>query len=166
MTDQRSSLVLKIGSRKNFGETMTKKTIGYGIEIPKNDAQDKKSPFSGNVKVRGRTFVGTVIATKMQRTATIEWIRKIKLPKYERYTKKRTRVKAHNPDTIKAEEGDIVKIMETRPLSKTKNFVIVEKMGKEKGFLQKQELLEEGKVKDDEKKEVVQPKEEEVVKED
>ena len=126
---------------------MKAKNVGMGIKTPENctTVEDKNSPFSGDVKLRGRTFVGTVISAKMQKTATIEFKRKIMVKKYERYTNKRTRIKAHNPECIKAEEGDIVRIVECRPLSKTKNFVIVEKMGKEKGFMQKMEALEEGK---------------------
>ncbi len=123
------------------------KNIGFNIPAPKTKSkqEEKKSPFTGDIKVRGRVFTGTVISAKMTRTATVEWDRRVKLPKYERYMKKRTRVKAHNPDIIKAEEGDIVKIMECRPLSKTKNFVIVENLGKEKGYAQKKEALEESK---------------------
>jgi small subunit ribosomal protein S17 len=110
--------------------------------------------------VRGRVFVGTVIAAKMHKTTTVEWIRKIKVPKYERYTKKRTRTKAHNPDCIKAVEGDIVKIIESRPISKTVNFVIVENLGKEKGFGQRMESLEESKVKEKEEKPIIEEKNE------
>ena len=42
--------------------------------------------------------------------------------------KKRTRLHAHNPSCIDAKEGDTVKIMECRPLSKTKKFVVIEKI--------------------------------------
>ena len=105
---------------------METKNIGMEIKAPKKSCVDKKCPFHGETKVRGREFTGTVIAARMQRTATIEFTRKIKVPKYERYMSKRTRIKAHNPDCIAAKAGDIVNIMETRPLSKTKNFVIVE----------------------------------------
>ena len=125
-----------------------------GVKPPKKSCEDKKCPFHGELKVRGRVFVGTSIASKMQKTATIEWNRRVLLPKYERYTKKRTRVKAHNPDCIKAEEGEIVKIMECRPLSKTVNFVIIENLGKEKGFKQRMESLEESKKKEKEEKKV------------
>ncbi|MBR9698881.1 30S ribosomal protein S17 [Candidatus Woesearchaeota archaeon] len=109
------------------------------------------------IPLRGRTFTGTVISAKMQKTATVEWIRRIKLQKYERFMKKRTRVKAHNPDSIKAVEGDVVKIMESRPLSKTKHFVIVEKMGKEKGFQQRMDALEDSKVKEERKEDASNP---------
>ncbi len=120
------------------------KNIGMGIKGKATEG-DRKSPFSGHVKVRGRIFTGTVISAKMQRTATVEWGRKVKIPKYERYAKKRSRVKAHNPDSISAKEGDVVKIMECRPLSKTKHFVIVQSFGQEKGFAQRMEALQESK---------------------
>ena len=73
---------------------------------------------------RGRTFVGTVIADKMHKTVTVEWEGKRYVPKFERYSKTRTRVKAHNPENINAKVGNVVQIMETRPVSKTKNFVV------------------------------------------
>jgi small subunit ribosomal protein S17 len=132
---------------------METRNIGMGIKTPEkaDSTQDKKSPFSGNIKIRGRMFTGIVISARMQRTATVEWTRKVKVEKYERYANKRTRVKAHNPDCIKAEEGDIVKIIECRPLSKTKNFVIIEKISKEKRFAQRKEFLEEAKHKQAEK---------------
>jgi small subunit ribosomal protein S17 len=130
---------------------METKNIGFGIKLPDKSCEDKKCPFHGELKVRGRKFEGTIIAARMQKTATVEWARQVIVPKYERFTKKRSRIKAHNPDCIKAEEGDIVKIMECKPLAKTVNFVIVEKMGKEKGFLQRMESLEESKKKAKEK---------------
>jgi len=104
-------------------------------------------------RTRGRTFTGIVVASKMQRTATIEWERRKKSRKYERYEKARTRVKAHNPENIDAKKGDIVKIMECKPISKTKHFIIIEKIGHERLFEAKQELLEESKVKHEEENE-------------
>ena len=76
------------------------------------------------ISTRGRTFTGKVIKDKMAKTVTVEWDRQKYVPKYERYEKRRSRVKAHNPESINAKEGDIVVIEETRPLSKTKNFII------------------------------------------
>jgi len=97
------------------------------------------------IRTRGRTFTGTVVDAKAQSTATIEWPRRKYVAKYERYEKARTRVKAHNPPEINAKEGDLVKIIECRPISKTKKFIIIEKMGHERLFKAKQELLEEAK---------------------
>jgi small subunit ribosomal protein S17 len=78
------------------------------------------------LKVHGREFVGVVTSDKMSRTVTVAWDRRQFIPKYERYEKKLSKVKAHNPESINAKEGDKVRIKECRPLSKTKNFVVIE----------------------------------------
>ncbi|MBT3940743.1 30S ribosomal protein S17 [Candidatus Woesearchaeota archaeon] len=80
----------------------------------------------GSNKVRGRIFEGKVIRAKMAKTITVEWPRQYFLSKYERFQKRRSRVKAHNPQCISAKEGDMVRIAECRPLSKSKNFVVLE----------------------------------------
>ena len=100
------------------------KGIGIVLEIPKQKCNDVKCPFHGRLSVRGRQFNGTVISTKMRKTAVIEFERLHFLKKYERYEKRRTKIKSHNPDCINAKNGDIVKIIGCRPLSKTKNFFI------------------------------------------
>jgi len=105
------------------------KNIGIQVEGPKEQVgNDKYDPFFGNLKLRGRVLVGKVISTKPTRTAKIEFMRLFPIKKYERFEKRRTRLLVHNPDSIKAKEGDTVKIMECRPISKTKNFVIIEKL--------------------------------------
>ncbi len=77
---------------------------------------------------RGRKFTGIVTSTKAQKTATIEWERKRLITKYERYERKRSKVKAHVPDNIEVQPGDKVIIGECRPISKTKRFIILEKV--------------------------------------
>ena len=99
------------------------------------------------IRTHGRTFIGTVVSARMQNTVTVEWGRSKYIPKYERYEKMVTRIKAHNPSEIDAVKGDIVRVEECRPLSKTKNFVITEKLGHEALFVAKEELKEESKVK-------------------
>ncbi len=79
-----------------------------------------------SLKTRGRTFKGEVVSAKAQKTVTVQWMRRVYVPKYERYQEKRSKVKAHNPSEIGAKEGEIVIIKECRPLSKTKKFVVVE----------------------------------------
>ena len=78
------------------------------------------------LKTRGRTFKGTVVSSKAQKTVTVQWMRRVYVRKYERYQIKRSKVKAHNPPEMGAKEGDNVVIKECRPLSKTKNFVVIE----------------------------------------
>lgn len=81
---------------------------------------------SKKITTRGRELVGSIISTNSTNTAKIEFERVIQLPKYERYEKRRTRLIVHNPEDIKAKIGDKVRIMECRPISKTKNFIIIE----------------------------------------
>jgi small subunit ribosomal protein S17 len=107
------------------------KNIGIDVKQPKKKCVDRHCPFHGHMSLRGRIFKGKVTRTLMNKTATIEWNRFVLVPKYERFERKRSRVKAHNPLCIDAKIGDEVKIMETKPISKTKNFVIVEVLNNE-----------------------------------
>ena len=124
-----------------------------------NKAKNRKVQNPGQAQqksglsLRGRAFVGTVISAKMQKTVTVEWERKLFLKKFERYEKRKSKVKAHNPESINAKEGDIIKIMECRPISKTKNFIVVEIIGKERGFKERMEAEEESKAKKSAKEE-------------
>jgi len=90
-----------------------------------------KNKQKTNFRTRGRTFEGIVVSDKMHRTVTVEWERRRKVAKYERYERRRSKVKAHNPDEINAKKGDLVRIMETRPISKTKNFIVIEIINQE-----------------------------------
>jgi len=76
--------------------------------------------------LRGRSFVGVVKSTKMMDTITVEWERRRYVPKYQRYEKRRYSIKAHSPKELHVKEGDTVRVQECRPLSKTKNFVVVD----------------------------------------
>lgn len=111
----------------------------------KKKCSDLNCPFHGRLSVRGRQFTGTVISAKMRKTAVVEFERLNFLKKYERYEKRMTRLKAHNTECIGASEGDIVNVRECRPLSKTKSFVIMEKLGVERGFKEKMEAREAAK---------------------
>jgi len=76
--------------------------------------------------IRGNIFEGKVTSAKANKTVTVERELVQYIPKYERYKKIRSRIKAHNPVSINAKEGDWVKIGETRRISKTKSFVVME----------------------------------------
>jgi small subunit ribosomal protein S17 len=102
------------------------RSIGITVAFPEKTCTEEKCPFHGNLKVHGRVFVGTVIRDIFHKTATIEFPRQFYLQKYERYEKRKTRIKAHVPGCLDVVKGDTLKIAETRPLSKTKNFVAVE----------------------------------------
>ncbi|MBU1121060.1 MAG: 30S ribosomal protein S17 [archaeon] len=90
------------------------------------ECKDKNCPVHGNLKVRGNVFKARVINAKGNTMVTVE--RKIirKVPKYERYKKVKSRIKAHNPPCMNAKENDMVTIGETRKISKTKSFVVTE----------------------------------------
>ena len=103
------------------------KNIGFEVIPPSKECSDKNCPFHGTVKVRGRIFTGKVIRSKSSKTIQIEFDRLFPLKKYERFEKRLTRIPAHNPECISAVLGDRVKIVECRPLSKTKSFVVIEK---------------------------------------
>lgn len=104
------------------------KNIGIEVKAPAKICLDENCPFHGSLKVRGRIFIGNVISDKMAKSATVAWDRTVYIPKYERYEKKRSKIKAHSPECINAKTGDKVKIIQCKPLSKTKHFVIVEKL--------------------------------------
>jgi len=103
-----------------------KKEIGIEVKVPSKGCEDKHCPFHGDLKVRGRTFFGTIVSKDVNKTAKIEFPRLFYLNKYERFEKRRSRIKVHNPPCINAQIGDRVKVIECKPISKTKNFVIVE----------------------------------------
>lgn len=104
-----------------------KKNIGINVHVPKTKCDDKKCPFHGTVSLRGRTFLGILIKKDTHKSATVNWERMTYFKKYERYEKKRSTIRAHNPPCINAEIGDHVTIVECKPLSKTINFVIISK---------------------------------------
>ncbi|MDD2678726.1 MAG: 30S ribosomal protein S17 [Candidatus Nanoarchaeia archaeon] len=106
---------------------MAGKTGIKGISAPESKCNDVNCPFHGTLRLRGRIFKGVVKSDKMTKGVTVEFKRIYVIPKYERFASKKTRIKAHNPDCIKAKEGDTVTIMETRPISKTKSFVVIQK---------------------------------------
>jgi len=76
------------------------------------------------ISTRGRKFTGIVVSDRMSKTVSVQWERRKYIPKFERYEKRRTKVKAHNPEEMNAQKGDTVIIEETRPISKTKNFIV------------------------------------------
>ena len=66
-----------------------------------------------------RTASGRVISNKMDKTITVNVERRIKHPLYGKYIKRSKKIHAHDPEN-QCQEGDMVTIEETRPLSKTK----------------------------------------------
>ncbi len=69
--------------------------------------------------------IGVVTSNKMEKSIIVAVERKVKHPKYGKFVKKTTKFVAHD-EKNESHIGDMVKIMETRPLSKTKNWRLVE----------------------------------------
>ena len=78
-----------------------------------------------------KTKTGVVSSTKMDKTVTVAVERKVKHPIYGKFVKKTTRFHAHD-EKNECTVGDVVKIMESRPLSKTKRWRLVEIVEKAK----------------------------------
>ena len=72
-----------------------------------------------------RTVEGRVVSNKMQKTVTVLVERQIKHPLYGKYIRRSTKLHAHDEEGA-CKEGDVVRVSECRPLSKTKNWRVVE----------------------------------------
>ena len=90
---------------------------------------DVKCHIHGSLKTRGKTFEGAVIK-KFPKRLVIEFERMIYSRKYERYFKSKTKLHARLPDCMEKDihVGDLIKIQETRPLSKLIHFVVIKKI--------------------------------------
>jgi small subunit ribosomal protein S17 len=109
--------------------TQKPKTV-LGIKAPNSTSEnyDRNCPFTGTLKVKNELLQGRVIKRDSSKSATIEWFRSKYVPKYERFEQRRSRLRVHNPPIINAQIGNKVLVARTRPLSKTKNHVIIQIM--------------------------------------
>ena len=90
------------------------------MKLRSNSAMEEK-------KVRNlrKERTGTVVSNKMEKTIVVAVKRKVKHPIYGKFVNKTTKLYAHN-DKEDCNIGDVVRIMETRPLSKTKCWRLIE----------------------------------------
>ena len=70
-----------------------------------------------------RTLVGRVVSNKMEKTVTVLVERRVKHPLYGKYIVKSNKYHAHD-ETNALNEGDVVEIAESRPLSRTKTWAV------------------------------------------
>ena len=82
-------------------------------------------------KVIKRTLTGLVISDKMDKTITVKVERQVKHPKYGKFIKRSTKVHAHD-EANECNMGDTVTVAESRPLSKSKSWQLVEVVEKAK----------------------------------
>lgn len=69
--------------------------------------------------------IGLVTSNKMDKTISVSVERRIKHPVYKKYINRTTKLMAHD-EKNECQEGDLVRIMETRPLSRNKRWRLVE----------------------------------------
>ncbi|CEK09452.1 30S ribosomal protein S17 [Legionella hackeliae] len=81
--------------------------------------------MTNSSETNARTIVGKVVSDKMQKTIVVMVERTVKHPKYGKIMKRRTKLHAHDENQI-GKIGNIVRIRESRPLSKMKSWVLVE----------------------------------------
>ena len=71
------------------------------------------------------TVEGRVVSNKMDKTVTVLVERQVKHALYGKYIRRSTKLHAHDADNA-CKEGDVVRIAECAPMSKTKNWRVVE----------------------------------------
>ena len=76
-------------------------------------------------RARRKTRVGKVVSDRMDKTCVVSIERLVKHPTYGRYVRQRAKFKVHD-EKNECKEGDIIRFMETRPLSKEKRWRFVE----------------------------------------
>jgi len=84
-----------------------------------------KKKAVGTVSTRGRTFQGKV-TKRFEKRVVIDFERTLRVPKYERFMKRNTKLHARIPEGMEVSVGDVVKVKECRPLSKIIHFQIIE----------------------------------------
>lgn len=72
-----------------------------------------------------RSVVGRVVSNKMDKTVTVRLERLVKHPLYGKYVRRSSKVHAHDADNS-CNEGDAVRIEQTRPISKNKAWQVIE----------------------------------------
>jgi small subunit ribosomal protein S17 len=91
----------------------------------------KHTPSTPKPRGRRKTRIGYVVSDKMQKTIVVELENRMRHPLYGKIIRTTTKVKAHDEDSV-AGIGDRVSLMETRPLSATKRWRLVEILEKAK----------------------------------
>ena len=73
----------------------------------------------------GRLVIGKVVSDKMEKTIVVEVERQVKHPIYGKILRRKSKLHAHDENQV-CKIGNIVKIQESRPISKTKTWVLIE----------------------------------------
>jgi small subunit ribosomal protein S17 len=104
-----------------------------GITPPKGkseDCNDQSCPYHGTTRIRGKITQGIVVSKKSKNSLIIrrDYVQFIK--KYQRYERRNTRLACHLPECLvhEIDIGDLVKVGESRKISKTKAFIVLDKI--------------------------------------
>jgi len=92
--------------------------------MAENGNVNSSAAVAGAERKRRKLLRGRVVSDKMQKSVVVSIERLVKHPLYGKRIKRTTRYTAHD-ETNDSKEGDLVEIMETRPLSKTKRWRVV-----------------------------------------
>ena len=76
-----------------------------------------------------KTLIGKIVSTKMTKTVVVMVERKFRHAVYHKVIIRHKKFKAHN-ENLNLQMGDLVKIEETKPISKDKHFIVIEKLNK------------------------------------
>ena len=102
------------------------KNIGLEVKAPKKECDDAHCPFHGKLAVRGKLFDGKISSTKAKQTITLQKETPVYFSKFRRYARSKSTIHAHLPACIEVQEGDRVIAAESRPISKSVSYVVVE----------------------------------------
>ncbi|MFX1456114.1 MAG: 30S ribosomal protein S17 [Promethearchaeota archaeon] len=104
-----------------------------GVVPPKikaEECKDQSCPFHGNTRIRGKITQGVVVSKKSKNSVIIrrDYVQFVK--KYQRYERRNTKLACHLPECLNHEIniGDLVKVGESRKISKTKAFIVLGKI--------------------------------------
>tara|TARA_A100001037_G_C15119657_1_gene623167 strand:- start:634 stop:873 length:240 start_codon:yes stop_codon:yes gene_type:complete len=75
-----------------------------------------------------RVLTGTVVSNKMDKSVTVRVDRRVRHPIYKKFMTQSKKIAAHDAENT-LEVGDVVRIRECRPISKSKRFEVIEKVG-------------------------------------
>ncbi|OBJ55256.1 30S ribosomal protein S17 [Mycobacterium sp. 1423905.2] len=100
-------------------------------DAPSKEKGSKHTPATPKPRGRRKTRIGYVVSDKMQKTIVVELEDRVRHPLYGKIIRTTKKVKAHDENSI-AGIGDRVSLMETRPLSATKRWRLVEILEKAK----------------------------------
>mgnify|MGYP003602000772 FL=1 len=80
---------------------------------------------NNQIATNASVLTGRVVSDKMDKSITVLIERLVRHPLYGKQLRRSTKIKAHDEDNV-CQQGDLVRIKETRPISKTKSWTLVE----------------------------------------